>query len=92
MDLDVKLSEAEISGLRALYGRALIPADDLPEKTTEDLWGFPVPGRRVWMGLVRKGLVLIPEEEPIDFGDGQMFTFTAFLELTDEGLRVAKSC
>lgn len=87
----MKLSEAEISGLLALYGHALIPAEDLPEKTMDDLCGFPIPGRRVWAGLVRKGLVLIPEEDPIDLGDGDMFTFTAFLELTEEGRRALKS-
>ncbi|MBW3243381.1 hypothetical protein KUV57_11975 [Epibacterium sp. DP7N7-1] len=90
MEFNVLLSEAEIYGIQALYGRALIAADDLPKKTTNDLWGFPIPGRRVWMSLIRKGLVFIPDEEPIDLGGGEMFTFTAYLELTEEGLRIAQ--
>lgn len=88
----MKLSEAEMAGLQALHQSETIAADRLPDRNETDLWGDPVPGRRVWMGLVRKGLVLIPEEDPIDLGGGEMFTCTAFLELTEEGRRVARGC
>lgn len=94
---ELKLSEMEQAALNSLRlsdtGRGRpISEGDLPERNGLDLWGMPVPGRRVWMGLVRKGHVLIPEEEPIDLGDGEMFTFTAFLELTEEGRSAAASC
>lgn len=84
------LSEAEIAALTALEasgsGRGRpISVDDLPDRTSEDLWGFPVPGKKVWMRLIKRGLVIVPEEEPIDLGDGCLFTFTAFLELTEHG-------
>lgn len=80
-------SEAEIEALERLARLDLRPLslEDLPDRTACDTLGRIIPGRRVWMGLIRRGLILVPEEDEILFEDGLAFTFTAYLEITEEG-------
>lgn len=46
------------------------------DKTEYDVFGFKVPGMRVFKQLEKKGLIFFTEEEPFDLGDGEMFDFT----------------
>ena len=81
------LTEAEIEALVRLTRGDMRPIslEDIPERTGRDAVGGIIPGRRVWMGLIRRNLVLVPEEGEILLDDGLPFTFTAYLEITEEG-------
>lgn len=85
----MKLSESEFRALEILQengGAVLIY--QVPDKNEKDLYGWILPGLNVYKKLDKKGLVVITEEEPIILDDGEEFTFTPMIELTDEGKEV----
>ncbi|EPX78109.1 hypothetical protein Salmuc_03460 [Salipiger mucosus DSM 16094] len=57
----------------------------IPDKSTDFIGIVDMPGRRVFNGLVRKGLIFETEEDPVTLPDGTEFEFTPSMELTDEG-------
>lgn len=91
----MKLSENDIAALRKAR-EGFLAVDDIPEKASEDLWGFPVPGIRTFLKLEKAGLLVLTEEDPVLLpGDDEPFTFTAYVEMTDEGeaaYRASLSC
>jgi hypothetical protein len=54
------------------------------EKSSQDVFGDTVPGIRTYEQLDKLGFLIITEEDPIDI-DGEPFTFTPMVELTDTG-------
>jgi hypothetical protein len=54
------------------------------EKAQQDVFGYIVPGIRTYEQLDKLGFLIITEEDPIDI-DGEPFTFTPMVELTDKG-------
>ena len=89
--MERKITDAEEAALRAVAG-GRVPCDDLPAGQSTDVFGNPIPGQRTFRALERMGLLIFTEEEPV-FLDGwdEPFTFTAFIELTEEGRKVMKS-
>ena len=86
----MKLSEAEFEGLRLIrdqYNGAMLMYH-VPDKNEKDLFGFIIPGIRVYKKLEEKGLVVITEEDTVVFDDGTEFDFTPQIEITDEGNEV----
>ena len=79
-------SESEYEALKFLAdncGSVLIT--DIGNKTETDVFGFKIPGIRIYKKLAKAGHVLFTEEESIDIGDGEPFDFTPMVEITDTG-------
>jgi len=89
----MKLSESEFRALEILQeNEGAVLVTQVPEKNDKDLYGWVLPGLNVYKKLDKKGLVIITEEEPIVFDDGEEFTFTPMIELTDEGKLALTRC
>lgn len=82
----MKLSDAEHAALTLLVSEGgCVLTSAIPDKNDEDVLGNVLPGMRVYVKLDKLGLVMITEEDPIDLGDGEEFTFTNEVYITDEG-------
>lgn len=79
------LTDHEHAALSFLSGGGRISLSDVESRNGFDVIGSPIPGRRTWTALIDAGLVLDPIEDPILLETGEVFTFTAFLEITDLG-------
>ncbi|MCE6959628.1 hypothetical protein LAZ40_11360 [Cereibacter sphaeroides] len=77
-----KFSEAEVNAIEAAKDGLLSSA--VSDTTTEDVFGNPVPGWRVFRKLEREGYLFETEEDPIEI-NGEPFTFTTVVCLTDLG-------
>lgn len=88
-----KLSGTEYVALQ-IADKGMQSVDDIPEKVGKDVWGEPVPGMRTYVKLEKMGLLVLTEEEPVTLQkEGEEpfeFTFTAFVEITDEGRQAMK--
>lgn len=79
------LSEAEICALQQLKASSKgISLSGAPQRTTITDFHTEISAA-LWKRLIKKGLVLSPEEDAVTMEDGSDFTFTSFLEITDEG-------
>lgn len=86
------LKPSECNALDWLFrqgGTVLISA--IPDKNENDGLGEVTPGIRVFKKLEKAGLVIITEEDEFTFNDGDTFTFTPMVELTDDGKKVIDS-
>lgn len=86
------LSEAEIAALRWVRESPCTLVSRIPDKTSTNEFGDPVPGMAIFRRLERKGLLFQTEEEPVRFTDAEdeePFYFTESIELTDEGRELA---
>lgn len=82
------LKPSECNALDWLFrqgGTVLISA--IPDKNENDGLGEVTPGIRVFKKLEKAGLVIITEEDEFTFSDGDTFTFTPMVELSDDGKR-----
>ncbi len=81
-----KLSEAERNALEFLCqqgGGVLTSA--IPDKTVTDWSGSKIAGMAIYEKLDKRGLVVITEEDPMLLDDGEEFTFTNEIYITDKG-------
>lgn len=85
------LSEHEYAALSLLLHGAPIVFSDVPARNGTDVIGGPIPGRKTWQSLINAGLVLDPTEDPIQLDDGELFSFTPYLEITDLGRQAFRS-
>lgn len=86
------LSEAEIVALQWIRRGQGTFVHLIDSKTSEDVFGNPIPGIRVFKKLEEKGLCYQTEEDPLflNEGDSEAFQFSSTMELTDEGLELAR--
>lgn len=86
------LSEAEIIALRWIKKGMGTEVWRIEAKTTMDVFGDPVPGMAIFKKLEKKGLCYQTEEEPflLNEDDQEPFQFSSTMELTDEGLVLAR--
>jgi hypothetical protein len=76
------LSEAELNAidfLKQRHGCCLI--SEIDDKTSTDVFGMKVPGMTIFKKLAKKGLLYFTEEDPVDFGFDEPFTFTPMVYL-----------
>ena len=88
--MTANLSEGEIIALTLLRDRGSLFEYEVDSKNDIDVFGFPVPGKRVFNKLIKKNLVFLTEEEPIVLENGEEFQFSSTYELTDEGRKWLK--
>lgn len=86
------LSEAEIAALKWIQKGVGTFVHNIDTKTTQDVFGSPIPGLRVFRKLEKKGLCFETEEDPmfLNEGDEEAFQFSSTMELTDEGLELVR--
>jgi hypothetical protein len=84
------LTEAEIAALRWIKNGTGTEVWRIEAKTGKDMFGNPVPGMAIFRKLEKKGLCYPTVEEPVLLADGEPFEFSSTMELTDEGLRLAR--
>lgn len=89
--MNQKLTENQKKALNNLLNRDGVFITAVPEKNEKDEFGDTMPGLSVYKALDKMGLVIITEEEPIHFDDGEEFNFTPTIYLTEEGRSVANS-
>lgn len=93
MDIEEKdLSEAEIVALKWIRKGVGTFVHNIDAKTTKDVFGDPIPGMGVFKKLEKKGLCFQTEEDALflNEGDTEAFQFSSTMELTDEGLELAR--
>ena len=87
--IKLKLSEAEISALEILErsGGSILITFVEDRSSVYPVFGNLIPGRPIFAKLVRRGLVLMTEEEPMNLPGDPMdgFVFTPEYCITDEG-------
>lgn len=86
------LSEAEITAIQWLKSSVATFVYNIEPKTSQDMHGCPVPGMSIFRKLEKKGLCFQTIEDPIflNEGDEVPFEFSPTMELTDEGLDLAR--
>jgi hypothetical protein len=86
------LSEAEITAIQWLKSSVATFVYNIEPKTSQDMHGCPVPGMAIFRKLEKKGLCYQTIEDPIflEEGDTEPFEFSPTMELTDEGLELAR--
>lgn len=84
------LSTAEIVALRWIHKGVATEVWRIEPKSSRDMWGDPIPGMTVFKRLEKKGLCYPTIEDPITFADGEVFEFSPTMELTEEGLAIAR--
>lgn len=83
------VSRHERTALETLIERGgCILTTQVPDKNHPGVFGVE-PGLAVYRRLARLGLVYFTEEEPIML-DGEPFTFTNEIYITDEGRKVVE--
>lgn len=76
------LSESEFTALQMLQdGGGAILITDIDTETRKDIFGFVIPGERVFKKLIKKGFLFITEEETDEDG----FDWTPMYQITDKG-------
>lgn len=88
----VDLSAAEIAALQWIKTSSCNLVSKIPETTSTDVFGTPIPGLAIFRKLVKKGLAFETEEDPVHFDttpDEEPFFFTPSIELTEQGEHLA---
>jgi hypothetical protein len=86
------LSEAELNAIEWIKTSTAPFVYNIEAKTTQDVFGNPIPGMAIFRKLEKKGLCYQTIEDPIflNEGDTEPFEFSPTMELTDEGLELAR--
>lgn len=84
------LSSAEIVALRWIKKGVGTQVWRIEPKSSEDMWGDPIPGMGVFKRLEKKGLCYQTVEDTITLDNGEEFEFSSTMELTEEGLELAR--
>lgn len=83
------LNDNDLAAL--LLARTGVLVSRIPEKSGVGLLGEAIPGLTIFRRLDRRGLLIEAEEEPIDIGGGESFTFTPSFEITEAGEAALKA-
>lgn len=86
------LSEAELNAIVWIKTSTAPFVYNIEAKSSRDVFGNPVPGMTIFRKLEKKGLCYQTIEDPIflNEGDEVPFEFSPTMELTEEGLELAR--